>query len=60
MDDRKNTPQNNNVIQNIILESREKLTVTGVVDVLSFDDLIVIIETELRFINDKRWRFKNK
>ena len=54
MDDRKNTPQNNNVIQNIILESREKLTVTGVVDVLSFDDLIVIIETELRFINDKR------
>ena len=54
MDDRKNTPQNNNVIQNIILESREKLTVTGVIDVLSFDDLIVIIETELRFINDKR------
>lgn len=60
MDDRKNTPQNNNVIQNIILESREKLTVTGVIDVLSFDDLIVIIETELRFTNDKRWRFKNK
>ncbi len=54
MDDRKNTPQNNNVIQNIILESREKLTVTGVIDVLSFDDLIVIIETELRFTNDKR------
>ena len=54
MDDRKNTPQNNNVIQNIILESREKLTVTGVIDVLSFDDLIVIIETELRFNNDKR------
>ena len=60
MYDRKNTPQNNNVIQNIILESREKLTVTGVIDVLSFDDLIVIIETELRFTNDKRWRFKNK
>ena len=46
MDDRKNMPQNNgNVIQNLILENREKLTITGVVDVLSFDDQIVIVET---------------
>ena len=35
MDDRKNMPQNNgNVIQNLILENREKLTITGVVDVI--------------------------
>ena len=55
MDDRKNMPQNNgNVIQNLILENREKLTITGVVDVLSFDDQIVIVETDLRFINNKR------
>ena len=55
MDDRKNIPQNNgNVIQNLILENREKLTITGVVDVLSFDDQIVIVETDLRFINNKR------
>ena len=48
MDDRKNMPQNNgNVIQNLILENREKLTITGVVDVLSFDDQIVIVETQL-------------
>lgn len=60
MEDRKNIPQNSNIIQNIILENREKLTITGVVDVLSFDDQIVIIETDLRFINNKRWRFKNK
>ncbi len=54
MEDRKNIPQNSNIIQNIILENREKLTVTGVVDVLSFDDQIVIVETDLRFINNKR------
>lgn len=60
MEERKNIPQNSNIIQNIILENREKLTITGVVDVLSFDDQIVIVETELRFINNKRRRFKNK
>lgn len=60
MEDRKNIPQNSNKIQNIILENREKLTITGVVDVLSFDDQIVIVETELRFTNNKRRRFKNK
>ena len=54
MEDRKNIPQNSNIIQNIILENREKLTITGVVDVLSFDDPIVIVETDLRFINNKR------
>ena len=43
MEDRKNIPQNSNIIQNIILENREKLTITGVVDVLSFDDQIVIV-----------------
>lgn len=54
MEDRKNVTQNSNIIQNIILENREKLTITGVVDVLSFDDQIVIVETDLRFINNKR------
>ena len=36
------------VLQNLILENRGKLTITGVLDVLSFDDQVVIIETELR------------
>ena len=54
MEDRKNIPQNSNIIQNIILENREKLTITGVVDVLSFDGQIVIVETDLRIINSKR------
>ena len=37
---------NSNVIQNLILENREKLNITGVLDVLSFDDQIIIVETK--------------
>ncbi|MCX4302493.1 MAG: sporulation protein YabP [Clostridia bacterium] len=42
-----------NPIQNLLLESREKLTVSGVSDVLSFDDQIVIIETDLGLLTIK-------
>lgn len=42
-----------NVIQNIILENREKLSISGVLDVLSFDDQIVILETELGLLTVK-------
>lgn len=42
-----------NVIQNIILENREKLKISGVLDVLSFDDQIVILETELGLLTVK-------
>ena len=41
------------VLQNLILENREKLSVTGVNDVLSFDDQVVIIETELGLLTVK-------
>ena len=41
------------VIQNIVLENREKLSVSGVLDVLSFDDQIVLIETELGLLTIK-------
>lgn len=34
-------------IQNLILENREKLSVSGVVDVESFNDECVIVDTEL-------------
>jgi len=40
-------------IQNVILENREKLTISGVLDVLSFDDQIVIVETELGLLTIK-------
>ena len=41
------------VIQNLILENRGKLSVSGVLDVLSFDDQVVIIETELGLLTIK-------
>ena len=45
------------VLQNLILENREKLSVTGVNDVLSFDDQVVIIETELGLLTVKGERY---
>ncbi len=42
-----------NIIQNIVLENREKLNISGVLDVLSFDDQIVILETELGLLTVK-------
>ncbi|MGN1270167.1 MAG: sporulation protein YabP [Clostridia bacterium] len=53
IDDRKNISTMTNVIQNIVLENREKLNITGVLDVLSFDDQIVILETELGLLTVK-------
>ena len=50
IDDKKT---NINVIQNLILENREKLSISGVLDVLSFDDQIVIVETELGLLTIK-------
>ena len=49
LDDRKNL----NTIQNIVLENRSKLSISGVLDVLSFDDQIIIIETELGLLTIK-------
>ena len=51
IDERKSSMMSTNVIQNLILENRGKLNISGVLDVLSFDDQIVIVETELRIIN---------
>lgn len=44
---------NMGVIQNLFLENREKLNVSGVKDVLSFDDQMVIVETELGMLTIK-------
>ena len=43
----------NDTIQNVILENRRKLSISGVLDVLSFDDQIVILETELGMLTVK-------
>ena len=42
-----------NSFQNIILENREKLNITGIKDVFSFDDQIIIVETELGLLTIK-------
>lgn len=58
VEEKRNTSLNSNsamagVMQNLILENREKLNVSGVNDVLSFDDQVVIIETELGLLTVK-------
>ena len=45
--------KNNTFYQNIILENREKLNVTGVLDVFSFDDQMIIVQTELGLLSIK-------
>lgn len=44
---------NSGILQNLILENREKLSISGVTDVLSFDDQIIIIETDLGLLTVK-------
>lgn len=39
--------ENTTKIQNIILENRNRLNVTGVIDVLNFDEEIITVVTEL-------------
>lgn len=53
IEERKNTGPLSNVIQNLILENRNKLSISGVKDVLSFDDQVVIMETELGLLTVK-------
>ena len=52
IDERKNI-NNTGVIQNLILENRGKLSISGVIDVLSFDDQVVMVETELGLLTVK-------
>ena len=51
LEERRNLTQT--AIQNLILENREKLSISGVLDVLSFDDQIVMVETELGLLTIK-------
>ena len=51
MDERKTI--NTSVIQNLILENRGKLSISGVLDVVSFDDQVVMVDTELGLLTVK-------
>ena len=55
IEERKNINMNvnTNIIQNLVLENRKKLSVSGVNDVLSFDDQVVVLETELGLLTVK-------
>lgn len=53
VEDRKVMNSMTNIIQNLVLENREKLSISGVLDVLSFDDQVVIVETELGLLTIK-------
>ncbi len=51
MDERKTI--NTAVVQNLILENRGKLSISGVLDVLSFDNQVIMVETELGLLTIK-------
>ena len=51
VDERKSI--NTNIVQNLVLENRNRLNISGVLDVLSFDDQIIIVETELGMLTVK-------
>ncbi len=55
IDERKsmNINVNPNIVQNLVLENRGKLNVSGVNDVLSFDDQVVMVDTELGLLTVK-------
>ena len=55
IEERKNMNMNvnTNIIQNLVLENRKKLSVSGVNDVLSFDDQVVMVDTELGLLTVK-------
>ena len=53
IEERKSTTINQNIVQNIVLENREKLNVSGVNDVLRFDDQVLMIDTELGLLTVK-------
>ena len=55
IDERKNmnVNLNTNIVQNLVLENRGKLSVSCVNDVLSFDDQVVMVDTELGLLTVK-------
>ena len=48
----------NTTMQDIHLQNREKLNITGVKDVLSFDDKMIILETELGLLTVKGYNLR--
>ena len=53
LEEKKNNNMAGSIIQNLILENRNRLSISGVLDVLSFDDQIISVETELGLLTVK-------
>ena len=48
----------NNYLQNIMMENRERLNISGVTEVVSFDDETVCVNTELGLLTVKGQRLR--
>lgn len=53
MEDRKSMKTTKELNHNVILENREKLSVSGVVDVDSFDEKMIVVFTEMEMMTIK-------
>ncbi len=53
MDDKKTMQNNKMSNHNIIMENREKVVITGIIDIHSFDDELVLTETEMGILTIK-------
>ena len=53
MEDKKVMPNNKVTNHNVIMENREKVIITGIIDIHSFDDELVLTETEMGILTIK-------
>ncbi len=53
MEDKKITQTNKILNHNIVMENREKVIITGIIDIHSFDDELVLTETEMGILTIK-------
>jgi len=53
MDDKKISQSNKSLNHNVVMENREKVIITGIIDIHSFDDELVLTETEMGILTIK-------
>lgn len=53
MDDKKTMQNSKMSNHNVIMENREKVIITGIIDIHSFDDELVLTETEMGILTIK-------
>lgn len=53
MEDKKIVASGKTLNHNVIMENREKVVITGIIDIHSFDDELVLTETEMGILTIK-------